>query len=129
MPPDHVGLLIASFIIALASWFGLFQLITTALPRIAPELWIFFFLLQLAVTSTAVPIVRFFNVRLTSIMHDVPPSGVIVRQSVWIGLFVVIIAWLQIPRELSLPLALFVALVFIVVEVFLRSRELAAERD
>lgn len=127
MPPDHVGLLIAATIMALASWGGLYYLVTTSLPRIGGELWTFFALLQLAVTGTVVPIVRFFNVRFTSIMRDVPPAGVIVRQSVWVGLFAVTIAWLQIPRALSLPLALFIALVFIVVEVFLRSRELAAE--
>ena len=60
---------------------------------------------------------------------EVPPSGVIVRQSIWIGLFFVMCAWLQIPRALSLPLAFFMALIFIVVEIFLRTREIAAFRD
>ena len=44
-----------------------------------------------------------------------------------IGLFVVACTWLQIPRILSWPVAFFLALVFIVLEVFLRSRELADE--
>ena len=82
-----------------------------------------------AITGTFLPLVRFLNVRFTSLMDDVPPSGAVVRQSVWIGLFVVTCVWLQIPRALSAPLAIFVALVFIVVEIFLRTRELAAERD
>jgi len=129
MPADHIGLLIAALLMMLIGWIGLFQLVTTALPRIGGELWLFFGLLQLAITGTSIPIVRFFNVRLTSLMQDVPPGGVIVRQSVWIGLFFVTCAWLQIPRALSLPLAVFVALVFIVVEIFLRTRELAAERE
>jgi hypothetical protein len=38
-------------------------------------------------------------------------------------------AWLQIPRALSLPLMAFIAVVFLVVEIFLRTREIAAERD
>lgn len=129
MPPDHIGLLLSALLMMLIGWIGLFQLVMTSLPRIGGELWLFFGLLQVAVTGTMIPVVRFFNVRLTSLMQDVPPGGVIVRQSIWIGLFVVICAWLQIPRALSLPLAIFVALVFIVVEIFLRSRELAAERE
>lgn len=131
MPADHVGLLIASVIMMLLGWLGLYYMIwiVKALPRIGGELWLFFGLLQVAITGTAIPLVRFFNVRLTSLMHDVPPGGVVVRQSIWIGLFVVTCAWLQIPRALSLPLAVFVALVFIVVEIFLRTRELAAERE
>jgi hypothetical protein len=128
-PPDHVGLLLAALMMALLAWAGLFQLINTAKPRIGGELWLFFVLLQIATTGTVLPIVRYFNVRFTPFYAPVPPSGVIVRQSVWIGLFAVISAWLQIPRALSLPLAIFVALVFIVAEIFLRTRELAAERE
>ncbi len=127
-PPDHLGLLIASILMMAIGWGGLYQLITTSLPRIGGELWVFFMLLQIAVTGTSLPFVRFLNVRFTSLMDEVPPSGVVVRQSVWIGLFVVTCAWLQIPRALSVPLAIFVAFVFIVVEIFLRTRELAAER-
>ncbi|GAB5490451.1 MAG: hypothetical protein Phog2KO_06660 [Phototrophicaceae bacterium] len=127
-PPDHIGLLIASILMMVIGWGGLYQLITSSLPRIGGELWLFFMLLQIAVTGTVLPFVRFLNVRFTAIMDDVPPSGVVVRQSVWIGFFVIICAWLQIPRTLSIPLASFVALVFIVVEIFLRTRELAAER-
>ncbi|MEM9954117.1 MAG: hypothetical protein AAF846_21080 [Chloroflexota bacterium] len=128
LPPDHSGLLIAALIMIVVGWGGLFQLVTTALPKIAGELWLFFLLLQIAVTGTVIPIVRSINVRFTPVMKDVPPSGVIVRQSVWVGLFVVTCAWLQIPRALSIPLAIFIALVFIVVEIFLRTRELATER-
>lgn len=124
-PADHRGMLIATLALALLSGFGLYQLITTTRPFIGGELWLFFFLLQLFVTNLAVPFVRYFNVRLTPIDVEVPSGGVVLRQSVWIGLYVVVCAWLQIPRALSLPLALFIALVFIVVEVFLRWRELA----
>jgi hypothetical protein len=129
IPPDHIGLLLASLGLTVVGWGGLFQLITTALPRIGGELWLFFVLLQIAVTGTVLPLVRFLNVRFTPISQDVPPAGVIVRQSVWVGLFCVMCAWLQIPRALSLPLMAFIAVVFLVVEIFLRTREIAAERD
>jgi len=129
MPPDHVGLLIAALGLAVGGWVGLFQLTTTTLPRIGGELWLFFVLLQIAVTGTMLPLVRFLNVRFTPLNREVPPAGVIVRQSVWIGLFCVMCAWLQIPRALSLPLIVFIAVVFVVVEIFLRTREIAAERE
>lgn len=129
LPPDHIGLLVASVVMMIVGWGGLYRLVHVALPRIGGELWLFFILLLVAITGTAIPVVRYLNVRFTPLDVDVPPGGVIVRQSIWIGLFVVTCAWLQIPRALSLPLAIFLILVLVVVEVFLRSRELAAERE
>lgn len=128
-PPDHTGLLISAVLLMLAGWGGLYIVITHMQPRIGGELWLFFACLFMAVTGTAIPFVRYLNVTFTPTDSEVPPSGVIVRQSIWIGLFVLMCAWLQIPRALSLPLAFFMGMVFIVVEVFLRTREIASLRD
>ncbi|MCA9914008.1 MAG: hypothetical protein KC496_11690 [Anaerolineae bacterium] len=119
---------IASVLLMLIGWGGLYQLVSHTLPRIGGELWLFFLLLQIAVTGTVIPLVRYLNVRLTPIRLELPTSGIIVRQSTWVGLFIVTCAWLQIPRALSLPLVIFLIMVFVVVEVFLRSREIAEER-
>jgi hypothetical protein len=73
--------------------------------------------------------VRYLNLRFTPLTEALPPGGIIVRQSVWIGLFVVICAWLQIPRVLSPIVAVLLALVFLAIEVFLRFREIARERS
>lgn len=127
MPPDHIGTLVAALLLMLLGWGGLYWLVTTRLPRIGGELWLFFILLQFAVTGTALPFVRYLNLRFTPIHAEVPPGGVIVRQSMWIGLFAVTCAWLQIPRALSLPVMFFLLLVFVVLEVFLRSRELSSD--
>lgn len=127
IPPDHVGMLAAAALLMLIGWGGLFSLVTTRLPRIGGELWLFFILIQFAITGTAIPFVRYLNMCFTPITTEPPPGGVIVRQSIWIGLFVVACAWLQIPRALSLPVVFFLALVFIVIEIFLRTRELAEE--
>lgn len=127
MPPDHVGVLIAGVVMMLGGWYGLYTLITTTLPRVGQR-WMFFVLLQLAVTGTVLPFVRYLNVRFTPVQYDLPPGGVIVRQAIWVGLFAVTCAWLQIPRVLTLPIAFFVALVFIIIEIFLRSREIRHER-
>lgn len=125
---EHTGLLVAAALLMLIGWGGLWQLVTHTLPRIGGELWLFFLLLQIAVTGTVIPLVRYLNVRFTPVRLDLPSSGVIVRQSTWVGLFVVTCAWLQIPRALSLPLVAFLIMVFVVVEIFLRSREIAEER-
>lgn len=128
VPPDHRGLLLAALVMMLIGWGGLARLIMTSLPRIGGELWLFFALLQIAITGTVIPIVRYLNTRFTALDKEPPPGGVIVRQSVWIGLFCVSCAWLQIPRALTVTLAIFIALVFIIVELLLRLREIASER-
>ncbi|MCU0499259.1 MAG: hypothetical protein MUF87_18045 [Anaerolineae bacterium] len=128
LPPDHLGILIAAAILFVIGWGGLYLLVTTEIPRIAGQLWIFFVLFHLGVTAITIPIVRYLNVRLTPINQAILPGGIVVRQSVWVGLYVVICAWLQIPRVLTLPVALLLALVFIVIEVFLRNREINLER-
>jgi hypothetical protein len=128
IPADHLGVLIAAVVMMALGWLGLYQLITTTLPRVGQR-WIFFMLLLIAVVGTVIPFVRYLNVRFTPLQVEPPPGGVIVRQAVWIGLFVVICAWLQIPRALNVPIAFLLGLVFTVIEVFLRSREIQNERD
>lgn len=123
IPADHLGMLLAAVVMAILSWAGLYWLVTTQQPRIGGQLWLFFLLISMAVTCTVLPFVRYFNVRLTPLHRELPPSGVIIRQSVWVGLYVAICAWLQIPRVLSLPAATLLAIAFIGVEVFLRARE------
>jgi hypothetical protein len=127
IPPDHVGVMAAALVMALGGWVGLFQLVTTALPRVGQR-WLFFLLLHIAVAGTALPFIRYLNVRFTPVDVDLPPGGVLVRQSVWVALFVVTCVWLQIPRVLNLPIAFFIGLVLVVIEVFLRVREIANER-
>lgn len=128
MPADHRGLMIAAVILMLVGWGGLAQLVNTSLPRIGGELWLFFALLQIAVTGTVIPVVRYLNTRFRSLDKEPPAGGVIVRQSVWVGLFTVTCVWLQIPRALTLTLVIFIAIVFIIVEILLRLREIASER-
>lgn len=126
-PPDHSGVMFASLVMMFLGWGGLYLLVTRSLPRVG-ELWVFFLLLHIAVTATALPFVRYLNLRFTPLTRQPPPGGVLVRQSVWVGLFAVACAWLQIPRVLTGLVALFVALALIAVEVFIRLREIPNER-
>lgn len=123
MPTDHVGALVAAGIMIVVGWGGLVLLVFTRVPRLGAELWLFFILLHMAITGTVMPIVRYLNMRFSPLDVEPVAGGVLVRQSVWIGLFVVISAWLQLLRNLSLPIMFFLALFLIVVEIFLRSRE------
>jgi len=50
-------------------------------------------------------------------------GGIILRQSMWFGLFGVTATWMQMTRALSGAIAFFLALSMIVIETFLRLRE------
>ena len=120
--------MIAALVMIVAGWVGLYELVIHTLPLAFPR-WLFFILLFLAVTGTALPFVRYLNLRFTPAPYPVAPSGVILRQSIWFGLFAVVCAWLQIPRVLSWPVAFFLALSFVVIEVYLRLRERAEQNE
>lgn len=122
------GVALASALMFVVGWGGLAHLVMSTRPRIGGELWLFFILLQVAVTGAAIPIVALISRRLARGDAPMPLAGVVVRRSVWIGMIVAACAWLMIPRYLSPPIALIVILLFIVIEVYLRNRELAHER-
>jgi hypothetical protein len=112
----------AAAVMAVTGWVGLWLLVTTMLPTAFPR-WLFFVFLYLAITGTVLPFVRFLNARFTRDESESPSDGIVLRQSIWVGLFVVACAWLQIPRVLSPLIAFFLALSLIAVEVFLHMRE------
>lgn len=119
-------MLMAAVVMVIVGWGGLAQLIMTARPRIGGEIWLFFILLQIAVTGTAIPVVRCLSMRFKP--AAAPLAGVIVRRSVWIGIMAAACAWLLIPRAFSLSFVLILLLLFVVIEIFLRNREPTNER-
>ncbi len=121
-------MLLASLLMFIVGWGGLFYLVASTRPRIGGEIWLFFILLQIAVTGAAIPLVRLISRRLAPADESEPLPGVVVRRSVWIGIIAVTCFWLMIPRYLSLPLLLIIILLFAVIELFLRNRELGNER-
>jgi hypothetical protein len=113
--------------LAAIGWTALIWLIFNSLPTV-PNRWLFFLLFQVALTGTALPFVRYLHQR-----FDKPgstPLGyiVLVRQSLWVGLFGVACLWLRIPRLLSIPLALVLLAALVTVEFLLRQRERAQWR-
>ena len=106
-----------SLLLTLAGWGGLFLVIRTTVPTIGPR-WLFFFLGVIALTGPVLPIVYFLNKRFPS---DPPVAGmVILRQSLWIGVFGSTAAWLQLGKVLTPVLALVLAGVFVLIEFLLR---------
>jgi hypothetical protein len=101
-------------------WGGVAVLVISYPPTVWPR-WLFFFFSVLAVTGTALPFVAFLNRRFPS----VPPAEahIVVRQAIWVGIYLPTLAWLQIPRVLTLAQVLMIRVSFIILESLIRLRE------
>lgn len=106
-----------SIVLTVIGWGGLLIVIRSTVPTLGPR-WFFFFLGVLALTGPALPLVYFLNQRFPS----TPPveDMVILRQSLWVGVFGSTVAWLQLGRVLTTGMALLLAAVFILIEFLLR---------
>ena len=111
-----------SLLLILIGWGGLVAVIDLALPFVWLR-WSFFALLILALTGTVLPIVYFFHRRFPT----EPPaeSNVIVRQSVWFGVYGATLSWLQLGRLVTVYVVLGLAGGLIAIEYFIRLRERA----
>ncbi|MEI7989693.1 MAG: hypothetical protein WCI88_11710, partial [Chloroflexota bacterium] len=88
----------AAFILAMGGWIGLFWLVDAARPTIGPR-WLFFFLSVLAICGTALPFVAYVNGRINT--KPAAKMSTIVRQSLWISVFLSALGWLQMARILN----------------------------
>jgi hypothetical protein len=116
---SQYGLNLAAGVLILIGWGGIFLLVQNVLPTPGAR-WVFFMLLYIAIVGTGLPFIRFLNHRFIGTFVS---DAVIVRESLWFGLFVTTCAWLQIWRALSWPVAMLLALAIVVIEGFLRIRE------
>ena len=118
--PSVKSVLPAAITLAALGWGGLVAVVILTLPTVGPR-WLFFFLGVLALTGSALPFLAFLNRRFPSI----PPatSGVILRQSLWVGIYGATLAWLQIGRVLTLPMALVLVIGLVIIEWLMRLRE------
>ncbi|MFN2158412.1 MAG: hypothetical protein ACK2U3_01070 [Anaerolineales bacterium] len=109
-----------SVFLVLLGWGGLYLLYRYTTPSGGTR-WLFFFAGVLALTGAALPVMAFLNRR----FHSIPPAtqGVIVRQSLWFGIYFPTLVWLQIGRVLNPFIALILAIGFVVIEWLLRLRE------
>ncbi len=107
----------ATLILALAGWLGLILMITLTVPNLGAR-WFFFFFIVSAISGTAMPGVYFIHRRFPA--NPPVEQIVIIRQSIWVGVYFAAAAWLKMGRVLSLGLALILAGVFILIEILLR---------
>lgn len=112
--------LVSTLILIFGGWGGLALLVNFSLPTLWPR-WGFYALIVLAATGTTIPISYWLNKTFST---NTPTTvGVIVRESVSVGVYFALLAWLGIGRVLNFPIAVWLALGLIVIEYLLRLRE------
>ena len=85
--------------------------------------WLLFFGGTLGLTGLALPVTWYLNLRFPS----EPPAGshVIVRQAIWVGVYGVVLAWLQQVRLVTIWTGLGLAVGLTTIEFLARMREKA----
>ena len=121
-PYNFKSFALASFLLFIVGWGGLFAIVNMTLPFVWFR-WGFFLLLIAAITGTMLPIVYFFHRRFPS----GPPAepNVIIRQAMWFGIYGATLAWLQLGRLVTVYVILGLAGGLIAIEYFTRLREKA----
>ncbi|MDH5505954.1 MAG: hypothetical protein OEZ02_01900 [Anaerolineae bacterium] len=118
--PRPTAFLPSALLFAVLGWGGVLLLLNSTLPTLGPR-WLFFFLIVIALTGTAMPAAAHLNQRFPSS----PPAGadVILRQALWFGIYGATLAWLNYGHVFTLNLAGIILLGFTVIEIMLRLRE------
>ncbi len=112
--------LFTGIIIGAVGWLGLGLLISLTLPTLIPR-WLFFFLLVLALSGTALPFIAYLHYRFP--VQPPVKGNVILREGILLGIFGSIIIWLLQGRVLTTAIFLLLGIGFIFIEYLLRLRE------
>jgi hypothetical protein len=116
--------LTSSLFLMAVGWGGLALLILVYnVPPLVWARWGFFALWFTALSGTALPIMYFLNLRFPS-DPQVEPHAV-VRQSMWVGVYGAMLAWLQLGRVMAFWMWMGLAGGLIGVEYLIRLREQA----
>ncbi len=107
----------ASLLFFLAGGAGLFYTITETVPQIGPR-WLFFFCLVITVAGLMTVPIFFLHKRFPS--NPAVDALPILREAVFVGVFVAGLVWLQIGRMLSPSLGLILAIALILAEFVIR---------
>ena len=118
--PPVIKFIPASILLGGLGLAGIAWLLIYTLPTPGPR-WLFFLSWFLALTGISLPIMAFLNRRFPG--EVAATQGVIIRQATWIGVYGCLLAWLQIGRVVTFPLALWIAAGLGLVEWLLRLRE------
>jgi len=110
-------LTVLTLVVAAAGWGGLGYLVMTQPPTFMTKL-LLFPLLFLAAASLAVPGLAWLRRK----MAHVQEPGVVLREAAWVGLYACLVAALQLGRMLNTAVALVLAAIFILLEMFMLQR-------
>lgn len=118
--PSFWSILWVSLVLCTVGYGGLIFLLFLTLPDLFPR-WLFFFLLTIAVSGSALPVTYFLNRRFPT---DPPvESGVVLREAMWFGIFASLLAWLQMGQVLTSGLIVVLGSGLLLVEFLLRMSE------
>jgi len=117
--PTIGNILPFAILMGASGWAGIVFLMTQTKPTLNHR-WLFFCAVVVAVTGTASPVVGLIN-RLLSTSAPVS-FGMIVRESLWVGIYIAALIWLNKGQVLTLSLAVVLAVGLIMVELLLRLR-------
>ncbi len=96
------------------------------LPTHAGTLWVFFVAAMIATTALFIPVIRFLDRRFAS---EDTATRIVLRRAGFVGIFVVLLLWLQIRGTLNLFSLIFTILGVAMVAFFLELRESARWRN
>ena len=118
--PPFKSILITSLILFGIGAVGLALLFSLTVPTLGPR-WLLFFLATLTFSGIALPFTHFLNRRFPS---DPPAeASVLIREALWVGIYVDLIIWLQFGKVLNFALGALLLIGFGVIEFLLRLRE------
>ena len=119
--PSRMQVALLAILIASASWAGLLYL-TYAWPPSGAMLPAFFLILFLAMSASATPFALLLDARLR---RSSPRPGLWrpIRQGMWMGVWGVLCAWLQLIQLLDWVTAILFVVILFLVEWFVISRK------
>jgi hypothetical protein len=108
-------------LIAILSWLGMLSVVQLSISPATKTL--FFSLLFAAVTTTTMPVVAYLNARFGKFRDPRLYRVRFVRQSIWLGVFAAVVAWLQARRMLDATVGLILLAVLALIEAFMITRD------
>lgn len=118
--PSFKPYLPAFLMMIIIGWGGVTSLVLFTLPAVWQR-WAFFLFLALALTGVALPIAYYLNLRFPG--KSVAGPNIILRQSLWLGVFGCTISWLQLGDIVSIWTIILIGAGLSAIEYFLRLRE------
>jgi len=118
--PTLKSFLPIALLLMIIGWGGLVLVISQSLPTLGPR-WLFFFFSVLAVTGTFLPFTAYLNRRFPA--TPAVSESAVLREALLVGIFVTTLSWMQLNRALTVPIALILAIGFMLLDWLIRMRE------